>query len=217
MDYAKIYRELVSSSNGVEETYFEEHHIIPKCMGGSNDPDNLCYLTPEAHFVAHQLLAKIHRNKSLVHAANMMGNTRITNKSYGWLRKAHAEFASEELKQRWKDPISRQVLMENLIAIHKDPVLRDQHSISLKSRWIDPEQRKELMKGRVGRKINFTEEHCNAISKSRIGIDPWNKGKQGSQEAWNKGKVGISDETRQKMKASSKQRWLKIKLENKDG
>ena len=36
--------------------YYESHHIIPKCMGGSNERTNLVLLTPKEHFVCHLLL-----------------------------------------------------------------------------------------------------------------------------------------------------------------
>lgn len=38
--------------------YKERHHIIPKCMNGSNDKDNLIDLYAKEHFIAHKLLAK---------------------------------------------------------------------------------------------------------------------------------------------------------------
>ena len=38
------------------EIYYHEHHIIPKHMGGSNDPSNLIVLTVEEHSEAHRLL-----------------------------------------------------------------------------------------------------------------------------------------------------------------
>lgn len=39
------------------EEYHERHHIIPKCMDGSNDKDNLIDLFAHEHFEAHRLLA----------------------------------------------------------------------------------------------------------------------------------------------------------------
>lgn len=42
------------------EGYVEKHHILPKCIGGSNDKTNIVSLTPEEHYVAHQLLVKIY-------------------------------------------------------------------------------------------------------------------------------------------------------------
>lgn len=39
------------------DEYHERHHIIPKCMGGTNDEDNLVDLYAREHFKAHKLLA----------------------------------------------------------------------------------------------------------------------------------------------------------------
>lgn len=39
--------------------YTEKHHIIPKCLGGSNKKDNLVILTAREHFICHWLLTKM--------------------------------------------------------------------------------------------------------------------------------------------------------------
>lgn len=39
------------------DEYCERHHILPKCMGGGNEQDNLIDLYAKEHFVAHKLLA----------------------------------------------------------------------------------------------------------------------------------------------------------------
>ena len=44
------------------------HHIIPKCIGGSNDASNLIYLTVEQHLVAHWILSKAYPKSNLVFA-----------------------------------------------------------------------------------------------------------------------------------------------------
>lgn len=83
----------------------ESHHIIPRCMGGNNDINNLVDLTIEEHYVAHLLLVKIYPvNSSLVFAAHMMGATRINNKVYGWLKRQYIDSCkgkpkSEEAKK----------------------------------------------------------------------------------------------------------------------
>ena len=38
--------------------YHERHHIIPKCMNGSNSRDNLIDLYAREHFIAHKLLVE---------------------------------------------------------------------------------------------------------------------------------------------------------------
>jgi hypothetical protein len=78
MDYARIYNELIEHRKmmpKVEDEVYEEHHIIPKSRGGTNDPENLINLTLADHFVAHLLLAHIYGG-SLWYAAQLMGATR---------------------------------------------------------------------------------------------------------------------------------------------
>lgn len=93
MNYSKIYAQLIERARHRSLTgYTESHHIIPKCMGGTNDASNLVELLPEEHFIAHQLLVKINPDHSgLVWAATMMtwhsSTKRNTNKLYGWLRR----------------------------------------------------------------------------------------------------------------------------------
>jgi len=38
--------------------YKERHHIIPRCIGGTNDETNLVDLTASEHFIAHKLLCE---------------------------------------------------------------------------------------------------------------------------------------------------------------
>ena len=93
MNYAKIYDDLIArGKNRVLESYKERHHIIPRCLGGTDEPENLVDLTPEEHYVAHQLLIKIYNgNYALVKAAAMMIPNRPSNKLYGWLRRRFSE------------------------------------------------------------------------------------------------------------------------------
>ena len=58
---------------GITEGYKERHHIIPRCIGGSNNKDNLIDLYAKEHFIAHMLLAKENpTNEHLVYAWHMM-------------------------------------------------------------------------------------------------------------------------------------------------
>lgn len=89
MNYKRIYESLIDrAKNRNLEQYTETHHIIPKCMGGSDEKENLVELTPEEHYVSHQLLVKIYPdNRRLAKAAHMMATGRITNKAYGWVKR----------------------------------------------------------------------------------------------------------------------------------
>ena len=66
-------------------------------MNGSDEPENIVNLTPEEHYVAHQLLIKMHPgNSAIVFAAYMMTVGRIGNKLYGWLRKKHSRTMAKQ-------------------------------------------------------------------------------------------------------------------------
>lgn len=117
MNYEKIYMELINRArNRVYDGYVEKHHILPKCLGGSDEPDNLIKLLPEEHYLAHQLLVKIYSNNiHLVNAAMMMTkhstNNRMNNKLFGWLRKRASLLTigilkSEKTKQKMRKPKS---------------------------------------------------------------------------------------------------------------
>lgn len=57
------------------EKYHERHHIVPRCMGGTDDDENLIDLFPREHYIAHELLAKEHPdNQKLTYAWWMMSH-----------------------------------------------------------------------------------------------------------------------------------------------
>lgn len=92
------------SRDRVLEGYVEKHHIIPRCLGGTNDATNIAVLTPEEHFLAHQLLVKIYPNSPpLVNAAVIMTTHhtehRANNKLFGWLRRRASTYRKEWLKE----------------------------------------------------------------------------------------------------------------------
>ena len=61
MDYQNLYNEICKRGQTQRQLeYAENHHIIPKCMGGSNDKSNLTRLTYKEHYIVHHLLVKIH-------------------------------------------------------------------------------------------------------------------------------------------------------------
>lgn len=102
MHYASHYQRLVDRSPKKKPTigYFERHHIVPKCMNGTNDKNNLVFLTAREHYVAHQLLVKMYPdNHNLIYAAKRMG-TRSGNKMYEWLRIQHSRRQSELMKHK---------------------------------------------------------------------------------------------------------------------
>jgi hypothetical protein len=79
MDYKRIYDAFIKGRRIKEASligYVERHHILPKCMGGGDNSENLIRLTPEDHYFAHLLLAKAYGGKNwvAVHAMCHLSN-----------------------------------------------------------------------------------------------------------------------------------------------
>lgn len=109
MNYDKHYDLLINRAKSRSlEGQFEQHHIIPKCRGGDDSEDNIVCLTPEEHYVAHQLLACIFpEHPGLIHAAVKMAKQCTGNKAYGWLRRRHIEaLRNRTYLPEWKTKIS---------------------------------------------------------------------------------------------------------------
>lgn len=100
--YTQAYDELCRRGQSrVLESYTERHHIVPQCMGGSDNESNITHLTAREHFIAHRLLSKIHPKDRRMHytvwlMANMNG-LKITSHTYDHIRKQHAKAISEKL------------------------------------------------------------------------------------------------------------------------
>lgn len=178
MDYQAHYNRLIDRARFRELSgYVEIHHIVPVCLGGIDDKDNLVALTAEEHFVAHQFLVKIYPgNRSLIYAALMMGNTRSNNKSYGWLKKQlsrighsdeHKKKISESHKGKKRVPFSD----EWKLNISK----------GTKGRKLSNETKQRMSIAQTGRIV--TDEMRKNMSIAHKGNEPWNKGKPMSDEA----------------------------------
>lgn len=60
---------------GCGNIYHERHHVLPKCMGGTDSKDNLIDLFADEHYMAHKLLSDENPdNTSLSRAYFLMSN-----------------------------------------------------------------------------------------------------------------------------------------------
>ena len=58
--YTRIYFSIINNvKNRPVCGYTEDHHIVPKCMGGSDYEYNLVELSFKEHFICHRLLVKM--------------------------------------------------------------------------------------------------------------------------------------------------------------
>lgn len=200
MDYQKIYDQIIERAKSENRqkgggVYYEKHHIVPSCLGGSNDKENLVLLTAREHFLCHWLLHEIYPNNTKLSIAFwMMCNVKDKNQDRyipssrivgyalenfknlrGPLHPCYGRKASEEEIQRKRDrfigdknPAKRLEVREKI----------RQSALGRKGPKHTEEFKKRLGEMRKGdknpmailAKKGLTKEHRDNISKSQIGI-----------------------------------------------
>ncbi len=164
MDYKRHYDRLIERArNRVLTGYVESHHVIPRCLGGSDDRENLVQLTAEEHFVSHQLLHKMYPHVSGLAFAliSMTGNPHgcRNNKAYAWIRKNVALAKSKDMLKRWQSPEYREKHHAAMAIAMSDPAYAAKMSKIRKGRVKSAEERANIAKaGRLRAPRTFSEE-----------------------------------------------------------
>ena len=108
--YTRCYYSLIAKRKETPfNGYVENHHIIPRSMGGSNDVDNLVGLSAREHYIAHLLLARMTtgpiQHKMLKAAWLMACPTRkerdyqVNSRIYESLRVAHSSLNADPTRR----------------------------------------------------------------------------------------------------------------------
>lgn len=102
MNYKAIYNNLILKAGSSKRLGdVEIHHILPRCLGGTDDSSNLVSLSAREHYVAHQLLVKIYPdNPKLWYAANMMLS--LNGRKYEWMKSNFRKIHSQHMKELYK-------------------------------------------------------------------------------------------------------------------
>lgn len=114
MNYQQIYNDIINCAKMRildPALHYDKHHILPKSLGGTNDSDNLVSLTDREHFIAHTLLWKIHRNRSMTSALWIMSQ----NKRYHYKEMNSNRYA--ELREEFRKHKTNQQIykFENIV------------------------------------------------------------------------------------------------------
>jgi hypothetical protein len=92
MNHQKVYEAIIDKARfknrkklrktDFRYNYYENHHIIPRCLNGNNENENKVLLTAREHFVCHKLLTYIYPgNYKIMHAFHLM--TFMNKRKYG--------------------------------------------------------------------------------------------------------------------------------------
>ena len=242
MNHQKIYNNIIVNAkyknrirlrkNQKGYIYYEKHHILPRCLGGKNDAENLVLLTAKEHFVCHKLLTHIFPgNRKIIFAFHRIcysKNMRIASpRDYEYCRllvsiamsganhpmyhKTHTKKAKEKIsnskigKKQSKERIQNRIKKCNL---KRDETIKKQ-SKSLAGHKVSEETRKKISKKLTNKKKSI--EHIENIRKSLIGNTnaKGNKGKERTE------KQRLAQSIRQTGIKKTPEHILKISLSNK--
>lgn len=234
MNYKEQYFKLINSRKFLnrqksEKEYYENHHILPRCLGGGDGDDNLVLLTAREHFVAHRLLVKIYSGKErsklsfglfMMMAVNSHHHRVFSSKQYEYAKQQMSLNCSGE-NSTWfgrkhsveaKEKMSKRMIGKNNPQFNKRP-----WNFS-KSKEDDSSIRQSIETFKQNYKIEnhpyFGKKRSEKVKKA---ISNAHKGKPKSEsqkEKISNSLMGrkLSDETKQKMSKSRKGKTQKTAI-----
>lgn len=144
--YTNTYFRIVNhrQNNPVPEgIYSERHHIIPKSLGGSDDPDNLVRLTGKEHYICHLLLTKMVEGEArakMIFAWGWFLRTANNNPFHGDRQFTIPKGESYERHRRMIVEANRQK--------YNDPEFKKKHSEKTKQALSTPEAKANMSRAR---------------------------------------------------------------------
>jgi len=226
MDFKKNYHELIAKAKSENRdkssgVYYEQHHIVPRSLGGPDTASNLILLTPQEHYMAHYYLWKFTDSKEMACAFWFMSIHKsegvqeiISPDEYAQLR----EDAAEASRERQEKPVYCLELdmdfpsckkaavyvsgsphgSENIgMCCNKQITAAFEWKDGLRYHWCWIAEKEEFKKQKE--KLLYEEVHRREITNQHI-----SEAKKGSVP-WNKG-IECSEETKQKISEANKGR-----------
>ena len=206
MNYQKIYNDLVLKAklhdrrklkrNDPNFIYYENHHIIPVCLDGTDNKENKVLLTAREHFVAHKLLIEIYpNNKKLLYTIFYMSHrTEKVNKRLYRVSSREYERYKLEVSEILKNRIVKESTKLKLSNSAKGRKLSEETKLkirqNLKKRPPVSQETREKLRITSSNK-HHTEEAKERIRQAQKRIKP--------EDRFNYGKH-LSEETKEKIK-----------------
>lgn len=186
MDYLKIYNSIVErGKDRVLLGYGENHHIIPKCVGGTNKKWNLVKLTAKEHYICHMLLCEIYPKENKLKYAFW----RMCNIGYSEFQERNYRVSSviyERIKKEISEMMSKQRKGKPTTLGYKH---NDETKLKIKEhrskQVITDETKKKMSESRKNKLWYYNSEgkHLRTYSDDpRILEEGWKKGRIGGKE-----------------------------------
>ncbi len=188
MDYEKIYNNLISYSLNLSRqkgdgNYYELHHIVPKCIGGTNSVDNLVLLTAREHYVAHKLLCEIYPDNDKLHYSlwrmmnpqnkNHIRSYNISSYEYEYRRQIHQEKIRELGKKNKGNKfimsdVAKKKMSDAKIGKPKSNSVKEKISNTLKGRTLSIEVKKKMSDVKIGKPSGMKGKFHSEETKEKI-------------------------------------------------
>lgn len=180
------------------DKYHERHHITPKCLGGTDDEENLIDLYAKEHFEAHRLLSlEYPDNQKLVYAWWMMSHIKDENQDRYELSADEYEEVrvafSNSLKGRTITQQTRDKLREINLGHQVSEETKKKISDKAKARFKNPAYIHPLL----GRPLS--EETRKKLSESNKGVQAGEKHPLFGTHHSEKTKQKISEKTKDRL------------------
>lgn len=209
MDYQKIYNQIIDRAKQRKlEGYKEKHHIVPKCIGGSNKKENLVELTAREHFLCHWILTRIYPESSkLAYAFWFMSHqkTQHQERTYKITSRMYEEAVKGlVMTEEHKEKIRKTRAGKKTI-VH--PITREIKYVLVEDlqRWIN--RGWENTNYKKGQKVQISEQGKQSLAKAR---KKHQTGKTGLQSQAAKGPYTVVFESKQKYTAGSYPELVKL-------
>lgn len=121
--YTKWYYSIINTARQRLLTVDKDrHHIIPRCLGGTDEPNNLVNLTYREHFIVHLLLIRMVADKDiykLVHAIIRFTKKVKNSKEYNLLRRYLSTYSKGVYNKSYNKIWARDKVSGEIIYIDK--------------------------------------------------------------------------------------------------
>lgn len=180
MNYLRQYELLILKAKNRDAItgYFERHHIIPRCVGGSDVKENIVCLTAKEHYVAHHLLYLYYKTPALAFAwGSMTRKSRnqkrvFTSRMFAKARSAVATAQRKRMRLTENNPMNN-LSEEGKVRYNKSSRFSGkQHSeatkqliakstkIRAQTNWKRPEVRKKYLESFTPERRKKLSENC---------------------------------------------------------
>jgi len=236
MNHQKVYESIIENTklenrvklkkNQEHYIYYENHHILPKCLGGGEEKENKVLLTAKEHYVCHKLLTYIYPgNRKLANAFHYMTYTNghlynASSRDYEYAKELHILIGlTEETKKKIGKSNKGKTLGKKHSIEHiknvadanrgkKHVAMSNETKQKIKNSWVNrkltpfsKETRKKMSESHKGQKLSKEKKQkftFKGRKHSKESIEKMSKSQKGKK---------VSEKTKIKMSNSQKKRF----------